>query len=125
MFGGIGVLTHLPYSTSSEYATRQEHPDVDRRRLDDRSNCDDDAHHLHEPQTAQPICNDGLCEGSHCFAGDVDRDDLFRLEMTCLDSLFLESCISYSTGETIRRIPHVIDPALMSNRWHSLVSASQ
>lgn len=65
-----------PNSISSEYSTRKEHSNVNRCSLNNRSNRDNNTHHLHKPETAESVPDEGLREGTNCFAGDVDSDNL-------------------------------------------------
>lgn len=69
-----------PNSISSEYSTRKEHSNIDGCSLNNRSNRDNNTHHLHEPETTESITDEGLREGADCFAGDVDSDNLRRSE---------------------------------------------
>lgn len=71
-----------PNSISSEYSTRKKHPNVNRSSLDNRSNRDNNTHHLHEPETTESIPDEGLREGADCFTGDVDSNNLCGSDMS-------------------------------------------
>lgn len=65
-----------PNSISSEYSARKEHSNVNRRSLNNRSNRDNDTHHLHESETPESVPDEGLRKRADCFAGDVNSDNL-------------------------------------------------
>lgn len=66
----------IPNSITGEDSTSQEHPNIDRRSLNDRSNRDHNTHHPHEPKTTKFIPDDGLRKRTDCLAGNVNRNDL-------------------------------------------------
>lgn len=63
-------------SISSEYSTREKHPNVNRSSLNNCPNRDNSTHHLHEPETTESIPDESLREGADCFTGDVDSNNL-------------------------------------------------
>ena len=111
---------YLPNSKSGEGAAGQEHADALRGGLDGGPNRNGDAHHLHEADPPEFVCDGSLHQSSDSFAGNVNRDNL---QKNLLDGVVSHGALArrtYSASQAFIRLAHIINPTLVGDCWRPL-----